>query len=333
MKRYFLIIIGFLTIVYSCSKKLDNIYPELPSTELDYSLYPNGDSAHYANNAWPTFSINPNTDRNVLIEDFTGHRCIFCPPAADQAHTLKENNPGRVYVASIHAGPEQFTQIDAENWNGVAPGDFQTLVSPTWVHNFANAEGLQLGGHFGPFGFNSTTGFWGNPRGMVNRVETSGDNTLAVSNWSSAVGNIISTNDLKVKIQAASNFYPSTRGLFLHTEIEVIDPGLTNDLYTVVYLMEDTLIAPQKFPSMDSLDYKHHDIMRGCLDKRPFGQKLDSDHVIDGKYYYNYSVMLPEGPFNTGDGHTFDYSNMYLIVYVRDNITEEIYQVIKHDFN
>lgn len=331
MKKYLLLIVGIVAFTISCSKKKDNIYPELPPTELDYSLYPNGDSADYANNAWPTFSANTNTERNVLIEDFTGHRCIFCPPAADEAHTLKQNNAGRVYVASIHAGPEQFTQTDAENWNGVAPGDFQTLVPPTWVHNFANVDGLQIGSHFGPFGFNATTGFWGNPRGMISRVETSGDNTLAVSNWSSAVTNILTTNDLKVNIQAASNFYPSTRGLFLHTEIELLQ-SVPNDLYTVVYLMEDTLIAPQKFPSMDSLDYKHHDIMRGCLDSRTFGQILDDDHLENGKYYYNYSIQLPTEPFNTGDGHVYDYSNMYLLIYVRDNTTEEIYQVIEHHF-
>lgn len=334
MKQSFLVLSVISALLFSCDK-VENIYPVLPSTELDYDLYPDGDSAHYANNAWPSFSANTNSDRNILIEDFTGHRCVFCPPAAAEAKNIADNNPGRAFVAGIHAGPEPFDQEDAANWDGVAPGDFQTIVPPTWIHNFANKDGLQIGSYFGPSGFNAVSQFTGNPRGTISRiVDGTGQHTIHPSNWSAMATSVLTANDLKVNIQAASNFYSSTRGLFLHTEIEVLDPSLTNDLYTVVYLIEDTIVKPQKFPSLDSLDYEHHDIMRGTLDGRPFGQKLDDSKLgTNGKYYVNYSVALPLGPFNSQDGHLYDYSNMHVLIYVRDAVTEEIYHVIKHKFN
>jgi hypothetical protein len=56
--------------------------------ELDTTLYP-GNWADYVANEWPTFTANTNIDRNILIEDYTGHKCIFCPAAADLAHQLE----------------------------------------------------------------------------------------------------------------------------------------------------------------------------------------------------------------------------------------------------
>ena len=87
MKKLLFIGLVAATGLTSCDK-VENIYPEgVSSSELDWSLYPDGDSTHYVDvaNAWPTFTANTNSDRNVLIEDFTGHKCVFCPAAADLA--------------------------------------------------------------------------------------------------------------------------------------------------------------------------------------------------------------------------------------------------------
>ncbi len=332
MKR--ILLIGLLATALLACDKVDNIYPKVVSTELNYDLYPGGDSADYANNEWPTFTQNTNTQRNLLVEDYTGHRCVFCPPAAELAKQLESNNPGTVFSAAVHTGPEPFNET---NWNAthIAPGDFQTVVPPTYIHNFANAEALQIGDRMGPNGVDPSSQFFGNPQGTVSRIKD-GSNQITISpaNWSSAVASALAANDLKVNIQAASNYYPSTSGLFLHTEIEIIDPTLTNDLYTVVYLLEDSIIKPQKFPSsVDSLNYLHHNVMRGCIDGRFLGQKLDAAHMQNGKYYFNYSYALPAGPEYTSDGHLYDDTNLHLLIYVRDAVTEEIYQVIKHDFN
>ena len=74
---------------------MKNPYPPEVNLELDTTLYP-GLWSDYENNDWPIFSENTNTNRNVLIEDFTGHKCVFCPAAADLAHALHEADPSRV---------------------------------------------------------------------------------------------------------------------------------------------------------------------------------------------------------------------------------------------
>ena len=144
-----------LYLLPSCDR-ITNPYPPLVNLELDTTLYP-GNWSDYLANEWPTFTANTNTDRNVLIEDFTGHKCIFCPAAADLAHQLQEANPGRVHVASIHAGVD-----------GI--GDFQS-VDAEYTLDFTNPDGLFIGTWFGT----NDGGFVGNPRGPISRVSNGGN--------------------------------------------------------------------------------------------------------------------------------------------------------------
>jgi hypothetical protein len=312
MNKILLIVSIAILGLTSCDKVENPFPPSFSSGELDWSLYPDGDSAHYVDvaNAWPTFVANTNTNRNVLIEDFTGHKCVFCPAATDVAEQLETANPGRVYAAAIHAGPD-----------GVGP--LQAPAAGTYEHDFTNAQSTDIGIYFG-FDWPSSA-FVGNPNGTVNRMDHgNGSPVTHPSNWTNATNSVITANDLKVNLQAVTNYYASTRGLFLHTEIDVIDVGLTNELRTVVYLIQDSIQKPQLFPAPinDSLEYVHHSVMRGCLDGRAFGRVLDAAHLnaTNGKYYFNYSYKLPT---------QYSADNMHLLIYVRDAITEEVYQVIQ----
>lgn len=307
MKKVFLAILVAPFFFTSCDK-VENPYPPQVSFGT-WDLYPDGDSTHYYTNVFQAFTVNANTERNVLIEDFTGHKCVFCPAAAVEAHNIELANPGRVFTAGIHASP-----------NGI--GNFQQIDAPTYVEDFTCAEGLDIATYFG----NDWAGspFQGNPYGAVSRYD--GGNGFPVqspSTWNASATSLISANDLKVNIQAQANYYPGTRGLFLHTELDVLDAGLSNELRTVVYLIQDSIQKPQLFPAPtnDSLEYVHHDVMRGCIDGKTFGQELDVNHLdVNGKYYFNYIYELPS---------QYDPTNMHLLIYVRDAVTEEIYHVIE----
>ncbi len=309
MKKIFLILALILLVFASCDK-VDNAYPpNLSSTDLDWNLYPGGDSVAYVNNnLWPTFSANTNTNRNILIEDYTGHKCTFCPPAATEAENIEAANPGRVFVGTIHTGPD-----------GI--GDFQSVSPPDFTHDFTCLEGLEIGTHFGANWPGSN--FLGNPKGTISRIDDgTGQVTLGPGSWSSATTTALNANVLKVNIQASSNYFPSTQGYFLHTEVDVIDASLTNDLKIVVYVLEDSIIKPQKMPDNTvNPNYIHRNVMRACIDGRAFGQLLDDAHKDpNGKYYFNYSYQVPP---------IYDPTNMHVLIYVRDAVTEEIYQVIE----
>jgi hypothetical protein len=288
----------------SCDK-VKNPYPAVQSTDLDQSLYP-GTWQDYLDNEWPVFAANANTGVNVLIEDFTGHTCNNCPPAAEIAHGLESTHEGRVFVASIHTGP-----------TGI--GSLQTVQMPDYPTDWTNAQGIEIGTFFGS---QAGSAFQGNPRGTVNRVLRNEQLTEHPSAWTSRTNAILTANDLRVNLQSAANYYPSTRGVFLHTEIDPSPSSFTGEMAQVVYLIEDSIVGDQKMQdNTHNHEYIHRDVMRGCIDGRAFGRTLDAESLNEnGKYYLNYSYKLPD---------QYDPANVHLLIYVFDKSTYEVLQVIE----
>lgn len=306
MKKLLFSIVAALYVLSSCDH-VDNPYPPKVILELDTTLYP-GNWSDYVVNEWPEFSANANTYRNVLIEDYTGHKCVFCPAAADLAHQLHLANPDRVFVASLHTGP-----------TGI--GDFQSVSPPEYPVDFTNPEGLAIGTYFGT----NDGGFIGNPRGTINRVNSGGIIFQNPNSWSSLLSTQLSENNLRVNMQSALNYYPTTKGAFLHVEVEKLDQNLTNELGIVAYIIEDSLVGDQKMSdNSHNHTYIHRDIHRGNLNGQAFGRILKSSDLTNGKYYINYSFVVP----NQLDGN-YNAENMHVLVYVYDRTTWEIYQVIK----
>ena len=298
----FIFLFGFLFV--SCDH-VKNPYPPEVNLELDTTLYP-GLWSDYINE-WPIFSENTNTNRNVLIEDFTGHKCVFCPAAADLAHALHEADPSRVYIASIHAGPD-----------GI--GDFQSVSPPDYPLDFTNPEGVEIGLYFGE----NDGGFPGNPRGTVNRFNN-GTIFQSPTQWTSMVNDQLSSNNLKVNIQSELNYYEETKGAFLHVELDPVDANVAENLGITVYLLEDSLVGDQKMSdNSHNSNYIHRDIHRGNLNASAFGRPVSSEDLNGDKYYINYSFVVP----NQLDGQ-YNASNMHLLIYAFNTETWEIYQVVK----
>jgi hypothetical protein len=311
MKKILILTAVLATVIASCDK-VRNAYPANPvSSTLDWSLYPDGDSAHYvAQGLWPTFTANTNTQRNVLIEDFTGHQCVNCPASTINMEQLIATNPDHIYGLAVHAGPTGLTGFQ------ITSAEYPTVL-------YCDA-GLEIGKHFGQDIPGSS--FLGNPAFCVNRTKASNQFT---SNAGAAIANKSNTclaSPIRINIQAVTNYFPSTRGLFLHTEVDKVDASITSDLAVVVCLVEDSLVAPQLVPtSMDpdgkDDNYVHRDILRGCIDGRTFGRVLTAaDLGSNGKYFVSYSYKLPD---------QYNADNMKLYIYVIDKTTEEIYQVIE----
>lgn len=297
-----------LALLQGSCDKVKQPYPKNGGTStLDWSLYPDGDSAHYVQQGfWPTFANNTNTNRNVLIEDFTGHRCNNCPNAATLLHNLMDANPNRVFGAGVHTSSLGMSSFQEEN------AEYPTIL----YNDLAFEIGLYFGSQPG-------TSFQGNPHGTVNRIPNGTDNTLSPGSWTSQTTTALAST-LRVNLQSSANYFASTRGIFLHTEVDKFDNTLTNDLALVVYVIEDSLVAPQLMPNLTHNDtYVHRDIMRGCIDGKAFGRTLTAaDQNINGKYYVNYTYKLPE---------QYNPDNMHLLIYVYDKTTYEIYQVIKQE--
>lgn len=305
MKKFsiYTLALGLFFGLTNCDK-IENPYVKVPTIDLDTSLYP-GSWDDYLENEYPEFSANNNVNVNILVEDYTGHTCINCPPAADVAHDMHSANPNRVFVASIHIDPG-------------AAMSFQTFYpdNDKYYTDHTNPDGVAYGIKFAE-GYN----FWGNPQGTINRKKVGTDMFAFTGTWESRAANIMSENNLKVNIQSVFNYYEETNGGFLHAEFE----KKTNealDLNAVVYVIQDTLTDWQKMPdNTDNPNYVHRDKHLGSIDNNPWGMPVfDASNSAGDKVVLDYSYKLPDN---------ISKDNLHFLIYVYDKETYEILQVIK----
>jgi len=94
MKKYTFFLLLFASGFFFSCDKVDNPFPPAIQTDLDTTIYP-GNWSDYLANEWPDFDALPddNPERNVLIEDFTGHNCSYCPAAVFTLPTCRMGCP------------------------------------------------------------------------------------------------------------------------------------------------------------------------------------------------------------------------------------------------
>src|SRR5687767_1823188 len=77
-------------------------------SSCDYVTQPNISGGNTNENCVPdTFTNNTNTQRNVLLEELTGHKCPNCPGASYDARQLQQTLAGsgkNLILVNLHAG-------------------------------------------------------------------------------------------------------------------------------------------------------------------------------------------------------------------------------------
>ena len=162
MKNKSLYII-ILSLIYLGCDKIETPIPPVFG-DVDWSLYP-GDSTGYLtlynfDNPESNWIPNTNTRKNILLEDYTGHKCTNCPEAATIAVNLENDTSLGVIVASLHASPS---------------GNFQVVVPPEFNIDFTTIAGTEYTNTIITEGV-----FPGNPCGTINRKSGS---PLLNSHW------------------------------------------------------------------------------------------------------------------------------------------------------
>jgi hypothetical protein len=299
--------IGLMIILGSCRK--DEIAQTVESsivTTLDTNLYPGNFRDYVA----PTFAQNTNSERNALIEEFTGHYCGHCPRAHEKGLELETNNPGRVFVTAIHASPD---------WDGSSVLNHANDTG-AFSRDFRTTEGRAIAAKFYGLG----VGFFGLPQGTVNRQYEGPNFVYSYSSWEDRMNEVLSS-ELEVNLQAKSNFFPSTKGVYLHVETEFIKE-LSGDYNITVYAVQDQIIDWQRdylySPNSDLEFYEHHNVHIGNIFGESWGREVGSGNIPQGtKSVTDFSYEIPEG---------LSKDEMHFIIYIYNRDTYEVKQVIDH---
>lgn len=305
-----LFLISFLLL--NCDRVKDPIIEKTSGNERIDQYYP-GDPSTYQDSI--VFPDNTNTNRNVLIEDYTGHLCNNCPPAAETAKTIEENNPGRVFALGVHAG-------GATNTFQQTPNDTYKIDYTT---DFGTAYSVEI------------PGFFGNPQGMVSRVEKDGSLWLFQSEWESAANTLLTTNELKANIQIKTEYFEETGGIFVHYEVEALE-DLDPEARVLILLAEKKVVSPQKMPDgTTNYNYEHHNVLSGklSLGSSIWGERLSNTGLKSGEKIQGLAIngineMNTRRTINADAGNDL---MVFAIVLTADISTNnfEIYQVVTED--
>ncbi|MEN8928793.1 MAG: Omp28-related outer membrane protein [Flavobacteriales bacterium] len=256
----------------------------------------------------PTFPQNTNTKRNILIEDFTGQQCTFCPAAAYIIDTIKDNLGSQIIPVGLHVG-----------------GFSVPLTSGTkYRTDFRTPGGTEIYNRFAP---NAPQ-----PALMVNRYD--GFNTPASFNisyfaLSTNVRSMI--NDVPtLNMQSLTSTDPSTGDICVFTEVEVLTT-LSDDHSIVVMLLEDSIIDWQKYSGSlgdpiygsgqrDIPDYKHEHVLRKSVNGWQGKTILSSANAVGEKIIETNKILGADldGSWNS--------SKFEIVTFVYNNRTKEVMQ-------
>ncbi len=241
------------------------------------------------------------TQKQVLLEDFTGHYCVNCPTAAFAAHQWAEDFNHRLVIYAIHAG----SQAEPDE-TGLFTADFRC---PT---------GDELFNHFNqPF----------NPSGTVNRVEYNGNMILyyITGDWEAAV-NLEMAKDNVINMKVKNTYYPNNKAVLINISSTILQ-SLEGKYKIVVYLVEDHIIAAQKNnnsdigPEPNWEDYDHRNVLRNAVNGT-FGNYISDDGALaEGETYSN------EFYYTINDEWLTDTTDLNIIAYIYNEESGEILQV------
>ncbi|HRP01545.1 MAG TPA: Omp28-related outer membrane protein [Candidatus Kapabacteria bacterium] len=186
--------------------------------------------------------------RNVVLEEYTGIYCTYCPDGHKRARALKEANPGRVVLINVHAGGYAVPKAGAP--------DFRTPFGEQLV------------------GLAQVAGF---PAGSINRMvfpgaanqspytpQTQGGTALSRGGWAIAAADSVLNGSISpMNIGAVTKWSNSTRELNVDLEL-FFTSGIEGAVKLNVALIESHIWGPQT-GGEDPVNYEHNFMLRHML--------------------------------------------------------------------
>ena len=234
--------------------------------------------------------------RRVLLEDYTGHKCVNCPEATIAGKALEAQYGGKLIMIEVHAG------YYALPGTGDYTLDLRTQAAEDWNNEF---------------------GITNNPSGLVNRKIFGTQRILTFDVWGASISQIISTAPDAEMIMTCT-YDTSTRIVKPVVYTRFINQ-LQGTYKIILCVLENGIIGAQKNnnpsvgPTPDWFNYTFDDVVRGSVNGS-WGETLTTSVNTSTTYLGRFSFAL-----NTA----WKYKNCYILAIVYNDKTKEIVQVIK----
>ena len=234
--------------------------------------------------------------KQVLLEDFTGHKCPNCPEWGIFAHNLAETLEHKLVILALH-GAEWYSDPDA---TGLYTADLRCEAAIELVDAF---------------------GIIGLPTGLINRIDHGSQ--INPNNWESVIYDQLSLAPV-VGLKLKNTYYPNLNSVIINVDTEVFD-NLEGKYKLSVYLVENHFVSPQQNnnpdigPTLDWVDFEHMSLVREAINTTYGKYITGSGEIVNGETYSNQFV------YNLNEKWVTE--NCNIVVYLYNEETWEVAQV------
>ena len=210
--------------------------------------------------------IPPDSDRVVLVEEFTGASCPNCPSGSAELRSLKQRFGSNIAIVGVHSS---FLASPRENSK----------------YDFRMIEADQLEQFLGPY--------LGKPSAAFNRIFFENEDYRPVANvgaWAGLVASQLEDFSL-LNINAERSFNPENRNLNVSFTVEAREILDGNFTFTA-YLTESGIIDPQLSQTGVIEEYEHNFVLRKILSSVS-GDPLATQLAPGNPLTVSYNFTLP----------------------------------------
>ena len=225
-------------------------------------------------------------NRNVILEEFTGRNCGYCPDGHRIANEIMDNNPNRVWAINIHAGG----------------------YAPTSYPNFNTPDGSAIHSGFSISGY---------PTGVVNRSTPDGQSRSAWANLSN--NQLNQASECNVGGMVVVN--PDTRIATITVEVYYTGNSTVDENYLTVAMLQDSILGSQSGMSYNPAQvignqYCHMHILRDVITQSAWGDPISpttQGTLITRTYEYEIPEII-----GSPNGIAVDLNNIFFLAWVAE---------------
>jgi hypothetical protein len=243
----------------------------------------------------PSFTSYASPVKKIMIDEFTGHKCVKCPEAHEIASDIKDIYGEQVEILAIHAG--FFAKTDNDKY----------------TYDFNTETGTEINEYF------ETGDVY--PIGMINRIESNGSYLISKDNWATVIDTLVNKSPVAY-LQIVNDYHETDHRLGTHINTEFLY-SLSGEYLLAVYVIEDSIISTQKSEDIngDAIeieDYVHLHVLRDDMNG------TWGDPIINGNISANFDTTMS---YAYTLNEAWEAKNCSVIAFVYDNVTKEILQV------
>ena len=235
-------------------------------------------------------------NRNVILEEFTGRNCTWCPDGHKIANQIMAAHPDRVWAINIHAGG----------------------YAPTSYPNFNTQDGTTIHNGFSISGY---------PCGVVNRSTAAAQDR---GQWNNAANNQMSqVSECNVAGRVIVN--PETRMAIITVEVYYTGNSAVDENFLTVAMLQDSILGSQTGMSNNpdqviGNQYCHMHIFRDIITTSAWGDPISpttQGTLITRTYEYE----IPE-VIGSPNGVEVDLNNIFFLAWVAERQQGNAYRPI-----